>query len=230
MGNGTPKPLIEVAGKPMIAWALESLSNLQHSRIIFVALAEHEKQFGLRSLLSELAGSTTELVLLDSVTEGQLCTVLTARHLIEPDKPLLIASSDTYVISDLAADIEQSGQDCHGLISVANAPGDHWSFARTDENGDVVEVTEKKRISDNASTGLYYFSNAGEFLDTADSMIEQRDTTRGEYYVMPLYQRFIDRGWKIKLSLAREVWDMGTPEALNEFLRRRVTPQRVEAN
>ena len=44
---GMPKPLIPVAGRPMIAWALESLRRVAYSHIIFVALAEHESTHGV---------------------------------------------------------------------------------------------------------------------------------------------------------------------------------------
>lgn len=214
-----PKPLIPVAGRPIVAHALDSLSGLCPKRIVFVALKEHDSRFGISTLLKNLAGAKAEIVLLDSVTEGQLCTVLAAREFIEPAERLLIASSDTYVVSDLARDITNCDATCHGLISVTNAPGDQWSFARVDAAGDVVEVAEKIRISDYASTGLYYFSHAGEFLEIADDIVQNREKTKGEYYVMPIYGKYVERGWRVRLSLAGVMWDMGTPAALGVFER-----------
>jgi len=186
---------------------------------VFVALSEHETGFGVSTLLMNLAGPNTEVVLLDSVTEGQLCTVLAASRFINPDEGLLIASSDTYVVSDLANDIANCDPTCHGLISVASAPGDQWSFARVDETGDVVEVAEKTRVSDYASTGLYYFSRAGEFLEIAHAIVRNGEKTKGEYYVMPVYGKYLERGWRIRLSHAKAMWDMGTPQALGVFER-----------
>jgi len=215
----TPKPLIPVAGRPIVAHALDSLSGLCPKRIVFVALREHESRFAVSTLLRNLSGPNAEVVLLDSVTEGQLCTVLAARKFIDPAERLLIASSDTYVVSDLASDIANCDPTCHGLISVANAPGDQWSFARVDEAGDVVEVAEKIRVSDYASTGLYYFSRASEFLEIADAIVQNREKTKDEYYVMPVYGKYVERGWRVRLSLARAMWDMGTPEALGVFER-----------
>ena len=78
---------------------------------------------------------------------------------------------------------------------MVRAPGDRWSFARTDASGRVVEVAEKRRISELASTGLYYFSHADELVATAREMFANGETTRGEYYVMPVYQKYIARGW-----------------------------------
>ncbi|MBN1894315.1 glycosyltransferase family 2 protein [bacterium] len=216
-GVSIPKPLIPVAGRPMIDWALQSLKDIAYSQIIFVALREHEKKYGVNDVLQEIIGGPFQLILLDGVTEGQLCTVLSARQYLDTDEDVLIASSDTYIQSCLHRDISQRAPGCRGLISVADMPGDRWSFARTDEDGWVLEVAEKKRISNHASTGLYYFSNGHEMITTADEMIQNQEKTRGEYYVIPVYQKFIRKGWRVRISTADEMWDMGTPEALDHF-------------
>ena len=96
-------------------------------------------------------------------------------------------------------------------------PGDRWSFARTGASGAVVEVAEKVRISNHASTGLYYFSSGREFVTAAQTIVSKQQQIRGEYYVMPVYQEYIDRGWEVRLSQADEMWDMGTPDALRQF-------------
>jgi len=216
-GLNTPKPLIPILGRPMIAWALDSLMALQYSSLIFVVLQEHETAFHVSDLLSKNSGSSAQVVLIPEITEGQLCTVLAAREMIHTDEDILIASADTLVRSSLQDDIARRPPDCRGIISVASLPGDRWSFARADEHGNVVEVAEKVRISDHASTGLYYFSNGREFVQVSEQMIANGEKTRGEYYVIPVYQKYIQRGWRVQLSLASEMWDMGTPEALVAF-------------
>jgi len=215
--QNTPKPLIQVAGKPMIAWAMESLRGLSATRLIFVALVEHEKQFGFINMLSRITRMPTEFVLLEETTEGQLCTVLAAKQWINTDEDLLIASADTLVRSNLGRDIQNQSIECHGLISVADLPGDHWSFARADRGGQVIEVAEKVRISDFASTGLYYFRSGSEFVAIGDEIIRNKEKNRGEFFVIPVYQKYIERGWTIMISRAMEAWDMGNPEAILEF-------------
>lgn len=212
-----PKPLIQVGGRLMLFWALKSLDGIDYDRIIFVALREHEEDYSISRTLHEAVGSKASVILLPEVTEGQLCTVMAAREYLDRDEDVLIASSDTYVVSELDEAIRRRSEDCRGIISVANIPGNHWSFARTDATGGVVEVAEKERISDNASTGLYYFSSGREFLEAADEIIAHGERTRGEYYVIPVYQKYIRRGWRVDISVARTVWDMGTPDALSQF-------------
>lgn len=222
-----PKPLLSVAGRPMIEWALQSLKSVTYTQIIFVALAEHERRFGLTNILQSMAPGQMKVLLLDAVTEGQLCTVLAARAEIDSDEDLLIASSDTCVVSDIGLDIARRREETRGIISVAHMPGDRWSFARVDEAGEVIQVAEKSRISDLASTGLYYFASGTEFVSIADEVINRREKTSGEYYVMPVYHRYIETGRSIRISLAREMADMGTPESLREFERRQTAEQRA---
>lgn len=218
-GYDTPKPLIEVAGKPMFSWALKSLENLPISRFVVVALQEHEAQFKLSGLFQNhwKEEAPLEFVFLPDVTEGQLCTVMAAEAFFQEDQPLIIAASDTLVKGNLTKDIRQQPKNSAGLISVASLPGDRWSFARTDASGKVVEVAEKVRISDHASTGIYFFSKANQFRTYAQQMLDKQEKTRGEYYVIPVYQKMIDAGLWVGISQASEMWDMGTPEAKRLF-------------
>ena len=48
-------------------------------------------------------------------------------------------------------------------------------------------------------------------------LIENKETTKGEYYIMPLYAKYIAEGKKLTISEADEMWDMGTPEAKQAF-------------
>lgn len=199
----------------MIYWALKSLEGVQFSRMVFVLLREHEAQFQVRSMLTSMVQQPVSFVLLDEVTDGQLCTVLAAKEFMKEDEDVLVAASDTWVQSRLGDDVLQPHID--GLISVAQLPGEQWSFARTDDTGHVVEVAEKVRISDQASTGLYYFRRAGDLIRFGEEMIARKEKTRGEYYVIPVYQKMIEAGLHIGISNASAMWDMGTPEAKKLF-------------
>ena len=218
-GWDTPKPLIPVKGNPMVIWALESVNRLDISEYIFIVLKEHEIDYKVSALLSNKIRQRTNFIFLDEVTEGQLCTVLAAEEDIDMEEDVLIMASDSLVISpDLKNDIRQARvKGWSGLISTINLPGDRWSFARTDDLGKVVEVAEKVRISNYASTGIYYFALGKELVKYGKAMIEKKEKTRGEYYVIPVYQKMIDAGKHIGISKASEMWDMGTPVAKEVF-------------
>jgi dTDP-glucose pyrophosphorylase len=218
-GFEIPKPLIDVAEKPMFAWALQSLEGLHLSRLIVVALQEHEEHFGLSTLFRQYSNisAPVDFVFLPDVTEGQLCTVMAAEDYFVAEQPMIVIASDTLVLGPLPEDIELLPEGSAGLISVADLPGDRWSFARTNDDGRVLEVAEKVRISSHASTGIYYFSRCEIFRHYSRQILDNQEKTKGEYYVIPVYQKMINDGQWVGISQAREMWDMGTPEAMEAF-------------
>lgn len=215
VGYSTPKPLIEVNGRPMIFHAFQSVKEIKFSKVIFITLREHQELYDVSRILKEHVIQDFELIQLDGVTEGQLCTVLTAKEYFKSGESLLIAASDSYVENNIFQVSQNSSYD--GVISVINLPGDQWSFAKTDDNGLVTEVSEKVRISDHASTGLYYFRDSGVFCDEAEEIVRNREKTKGEYYIMPVYNKLITKRLSIGISEAKAMWDMGTPEAKEKF-------------
>lgn len=221
IGIETPKPLIDVRGRPMYTWAMDSLPLGLANRLIFVCQNEHLRDHGLRADIESRYGGNHELVFvgLDGVTEGQACTVLAAREYLDSDEPLVIYNADTYCRTDLASELAHLPASVAGVLSVFRAPGDKWSFARTDAQGRVVETAEKRRISDWATTGLYHFSSSREFVRAAQAMIDANERENREFYVAPVYNRLIRAGAEVRLSEAQEVWVLGTPEDLDHFER-----------
>ena len=221
-GYERPKPLILVNGVPMFITSLASIKGIVYSELVIVALKQHEELFGISKYLIEYKIERTKLVLIEEVTQGQLCTVLASTDFINKNEDILIIGSDTIVQSEIRSDIQNKTSDCKGLISVADMPGDRWSFASVDENGRVIEVAEKIRISSHASTGMYYFSNGKDFVTFSNEMIANKETTKGEYYVIPVYQKMIAKGHFIGISKANAMWDLGTPDSLMEYLKEKI--------
>ena len=206
-----------MGSKPIVWWALQSIKSIQYSKLVIVAQKKHQDEFDVIDILGRLGYLSVEYVFIDGVTDGQLSTVLMASEYIDDDEDLLIISSDTFVQSNIGTDIKENRKKCAGLISVSNAPGDQWSFARVDKHENVVEVAEKRRISNHASTGMYYFSHGRTFSSAAEDIIKNQRKIKGEYYIMPLYQYLIKMGEIVNLSKAIAMWDLGTPKSVAAF-------------
>jgi len=101
-----------------------------------------------------------------------------------------------------------------------HAEGDHWSFAKIDEKGNVVEVREKVRISDNCTLGAYYFSSARLYKDLYEEFYDDSKIEKNEKYIAPLYNYMIEKGMSVTISIvdAKKVHVLGTPEELQIFL------------
>lgn len=222
-GYERPKPLIDVAGAPMIARVIDNL-RAPGARTLLIArqdLVDAEPEF---SALTRRARA--EILPIDLVTEGAACTVLLARAWLDPDAPLLLANCDQIVDFDCAAFVaDAQGRDLDGSILCFREPGrdPKWSFARTGADGLVTEVREKQPISDLATVGLYYFARARDFIDFAVDMIARNERVNGEFYVAPVYNHAIAAGARIGVYevAAEAMHGLGTPDDLQAYLKTR---------
>lgn len=227
-GASLPKYMIEAGGRTLFEHSVFSLPLRLPSKLFFIALREHERDFRLGAFIKEKlgrgapAGVPWELVLLDAPTRGQAETVLKIEELVPPESALAIYNIDTCFSSPtLAARLADPAARLDGVIGAFKLAGadPKWSFARTDPGGAVLETAEKVQISDNALTGLYHFSRAADFFETARAAVRGGETTRGEFYVAPLYNRLIAGGRRFVLDLADKLIPLGTPEDVAAFKR-----------
>jgi len=215
-GYTFPKPLIDVEGQPMIHKVVNNL-NIQ-GRYIFLVQKAHYEKYSLDTLLNLIAPGC-EIIQLEGLTEGAACTVLTARDLIDSDEPLVIANADQYIEWNAFETISEFSNDgIDGGILTFNSVHPKHSFAKTDGQGFVTEVAEKKPISTNATVGIYFWKQGADFVKYADQMIEKNIRTNNEFYVCPVYNEAIGDGKKIITSMVDKMWGMGTPEELENFL------------
>ena len=171
-GYTFPKPLIDVAGQPMIQTVIENL-NLQ-GKYIFLVRKEHYEIYDLKSLLNLIAPNC-EIVQIEGLTEGAACTVLKAQELIDNDEPLIIANADQFIKWNSFETISMFNEpDVDGGILTFKSIHPKHSFAKVDGDGFVLEVAEKKPISNDATVGIYYWKRGLDYVLYAESMIEKR--------------------------------------------------------
>jgi len=215
-----PKPIIDVAGHPMVEWALSSIPLNQNDRLIFLVLKEHVTNHRIDKRLLEIFHNNVEIVVVDTVTEGAACTVLLAEKYIDNETPLLITDSDHYIDGEtLIKEINKSRGRADGIIPIFYANNSKWSFSKLGEDGFVEEVAEKVQISRKANIGMYYFLKGRDFVWAAKEMIEEEDRTNGEFFVAPIYNYMIRRGKKIGICRPKFVHGLGTPKDFYKFLK-----------
>ncbi len=219
-GFNRPKYMMEAAGRTLFEHSVFSLPLELSSKIFFIALKEHEAEFGLSGFIEKklapvLPSGAWEIVPLDAPTRGQAETVLAIKDLVPPASGLAIYNIDTcFRSSTLARRLADPAARRDGVIGSFKLKGTDpkWSFARLDAEGAVAETAEKVQISDNALTGFYHFSRAEDFFAAAEPAVRGGETTRGEYYVAPLYNKLIAAGRKFVLDPVDELIPLGTPE------------------
>jgi UDP-N-acetylglucosamine diphosphorylase / glucose-1-phosphate thymidylyltransferase / UDP-N-acetylgalactosamine diphosphorylase / glucosamine-1-phosphate N-acetyltransferase / galactosamine-1-phosphate N-acetyltransferase len=220
-GYKDPKPFIDVLGKPMIERVMENV-NMPNATFILVARKAHLDNY--QHIIEHLRKSySIELILLDKLTEGTACTVLSAFKLINNDTPLLIANSDQIVdmqIADYINDCAIKKADGSILCFEDKEMNPKWSFAKIDQDGYVTEVKEKVAISNLATVGIYFFTKGISFCEGAIEMIVQNDRVNNEFYTCPVYNYSIADGQKIvTYTIDQSAMNgIGTPEDLNIYL------------
>jgi dTDP-glucose pyrophosphorylase len=221
-GYRLPKPLIEIEGRAMIEMVIANLRPARDHCFVFIAQQAHDAEYGLSERLQRWAPGC-QVVLIDRVTEGAACTVLTARHLLDGDHPLMIANSDQWIDADIDAYLaafDAAGVD--GYIMTMTATHPKWSFIRFDGAGHPIGVAEKQPVSDVATVGIYNFARGRDFVAAAEAMIAADDRVNGEFYVAPCYDHLVAGGgsfgyWSIGAE-ADGMYGLGTPDDLDLFL------------
>ena len=220
-GYQKPKPFIDVLGKTMIEQVMDNLA-IPDAKYVLLARQEHmQQELEIVERLMEIPDVT--ILPVEKLTEGTACTVLLAQGKIDLDAPLLIANCDQLVdfqCIDFIADCFDRNLDGSILIFRDAEKNPKWSFARTNEQGIVLEVQEKVPISDLATVGIYLFSQGGDFVKAALEMITNNERVNGEFYTCPVYNYAIRQGKKIGVfEIAPETMHgLGTPEDLEIYL------------
>ena len=216
-GYTFPKPLIDVRGKPMIQWVVDTL-NIE-AKYIFIVQRSHFEKYNLKDTLSNFCPNN-EIVQIDGITEGAACTTLLAKQYVDNNEPLIIANSDQFL--EWNSDVYMyncSAGDIDANILTFKATHPKWSFVKLDEMGYVTEVAEKRPISDVATAGIYYWRRGCDYVKYAEQMIKKNIRVNNEFYVCPVFNEAIQDNKKVKTYNIDKMWGLGTPEDLEHFLK-----------
>ncbi|KAI8586029.1 nucleotidyl transferase [Geranomyces variabilis] len=216
-GYRDPKPLISVFGEPMIKVVVKNVA-VAGAHFIFVVQKDHHKAYNLGTTLQKMVPGC-DIVQIDGLTEGAACTMLKAKDLINSDVPLMTANSDQFLEWDAEEFFASIAGGADGAVStfIKDEPDVKWSYARLDADGHIIDIQEKKPISNIATTGIYLWSKGSDFVRNAEQMIEAGDKSNGEYYAAPVYNYGIREGKKYVISHCRRMWGIGVPDDLDTF-------------
>ncbi len=236
-GYDVPKYMLDLHGATVFDHALGSFQGLfDDENFLIICRDVHDTPAFVRARAEAmgLPASRLDLVVLDRETAGQAETVALGLRdsSTNAQTPVTIFNIDTFRPGFTHPKTFDVGA-VDGYLEVFEAPGDHWSFARSAPGTDrVVEVAEKVRISDYCSDGLYHFRSAAFYLELYAG-IETRDPAGlqgGEYYVAPLYNIAIAQGADIRIAHVPDggIRFCGTPEEYRDLQSRpSFTPQTI---
>lgn len=215
-GYDFPKPLIDVDGKPMIQAVVDSLGiNAQYT---YIVQKEHFEKYNLKYVLN-LITPNCNIVQIDGITEGAAITCLMAKDFINNNKPLIMANSDQIVDWDSREFIyDLYIKNADGGIATFKSTHPKWSYAKVGHDGTVVQVAEKKPISDTATVGIYYWKHGSDFVKYSEQMINKDIRVNNEFYTCPVFNEAIEDGKRIYALPVKKMWGIGTPQDLEYYL------------
>jgi glucose-1-phosphate thymidylyltransferase len=206
----TPKPMLKVAGKPVMSYILEDLEKLGDvHQIIYITghLKEKVEEF-------VHASSNIDSVFIEQkVQDGTAGAVALARDYV--DEPVLIIFVDTIFDADLSV---VKTTDADGIIWVKEVEDyQRFGVVVTDKDGNMTQIVEKPNtpISKRANIGLYYIKNWQLLFEGIDHVLKS-PKHQGEYFLTDAFQYMIDKSAKIKVIDVEGWYDAGKIETLLE--------------
>lgn len=219
VGFQCAKHEIVAKGKTLFEWSMLSLTDFFEHPFIFI-LREGMDVSTLEQLCDQLGIQKRQFIVLNAVTEGQASTVMTIEGRIPEDEAIVIYNIDTYVEAGalLQKDIHKAAA---GYVPAFVAEGNKWSFVKTapEDPRRVVQITEKVRISELGTLGLYHFKRWGDFKRLYHTHKADIKATYKETYIAPMYQYLIDAGQRVETSIVptSAIHVLGTPEDIAAF-------------
>jgi glucose-1-phosphate thymidylyltransferase len=206
----TPKPMLKVAGKPVMAYILEDLERLGNvEQVVYITghLKEKVEQY------TREAFSIPAVFIEQKVQDGTAGAVELARPYV--DQPVLIIFVDTIFDADLSV-IDRT--DADGIIWVKEVEDyQRFGVVVSDADGNMTKIVEKPKtpISKRANIGLYYIRN-WKLLYEGIAHVLKQPKNQGEYFLTDAFQYMIDRGARIKVIDVEGWYDAGKIDTLLE--------------
>ncbi len=226
-GYKDPKPIINIAGKPMIQYVIDLFPG-EHD-FLFICRDEHLEQSDLRAVLSKLAPQG-QIVSVTSKDLGPVHNILKVQPLIKDDEPVVVNYCDFDMDWDyadfkkiMAEKNAQSACVCYRGFHPHLLGPNLYAGTRVDENLNVLEVKEKYSFTPNKmdtwqQTGTFYFASGELLKKYCEELVDKNITCNGEYYVSLLYNLMIRDGVRVALYPVKHFCQWGTPEDLEEYL------------
>src|SRR5919202_1032927 len=205
-----PKPMLKIAGKPVIDYVMEDLQRLGGvDQVIYITGHLKDKVEEYVRAKYPFAAAFVE----QKEQRGTADAVALARPYI--DEPVMIIFVDTIFDADFSI-IKRNTDD--GIIWVKEVEDyQRFGVVVTDRDGNMTKIVEKPStpISKRANIGLYYVKNWKLMLDGIDWVLRQ-PPNKGEYYLTDAFQYMIDKGAKIKVIDVQGWYDAGKLDTLLE--------------
>ena len=207
-----PKPLVPIAGKPMVQILVEDLTKSLEEKVDEIAFITGD--FG-DEVDKQLKGIAESLGAKGSVYKQDL-PLGTAHAILCAEESMqgkcMIAFSDTLFKANFSFNSEEDG------IIWAQKVEDPSAFGvlKTDENNVITDFVEKPQefVSDLAIVGIYYVKDGDNLKKELRYLLDNDIKDRGEYQLTTALENMKQKGIKFKVGEIEEWLDCGNKDAV----------------
>ncbi len=207
-----PKPLINVAGKPIVQRLVEDIVAVCNQKVEEIAYIIHPN-FGSKAE-QDLIDTAHKLGAKGTIhyqTEalGTAHAILCAKTALVGN--VVVAFADTLFVADFKLDTTKDG------IIWVNKIEDPRQFGvvKLDNDGFITEFHEKPTefISDLAIIGIYYFKDGNNLCQELQYLIDHNITEKGEYQLTNAMENMKNKGMRFSTGAVNEWLDCGNKNA-----------------
>ncbi len=203
----SPKPFINIAGKPMFLHAIESI-NIEDANYHYLFQRKHLNNYNPAQYVQGQIHS------IDYYTDG---AATSAYHVIKNSpyrhQGWLVVDCDGIINWSKKIDSRNSG------IFVEYHPWDSKSsYSYVDKDSrDILCTAEKQCISDYRNSGQYYWSSGDLFCECYEFYRDNGLRTLNEFYMSTLYNAAIKLGERVCSIQIDRFINLGTPDDLRSY-------------
>ncbi len=214
----TPKPLVPIAGKPMVHRIVEDIANTTNQKIEHIgfvvgrfgeeaenSLLEVAKQFGA---IGKIYYQDTPL--------GTADAILRAQELLQGN--VFVAFADTLFKATFHLDDSKDA-----IIWTQKIPDPSaFGVVELNEKGLVTGFVEKPQtfVSDLAIIGVYYFKDGANLKEELQYLLDNNIQVKGEYQITDAMQHMIQKGVQFYTGEVEEWLDCGNKDSTLNTLER----------
>lgn len=230
-----PKPMVRVAGKPILGHILDNLIEARIDEIVVVVGVM--KEMVIKYVEREYSNVQDVDFVVQERTEGLGHSVYQARHLVDGE-PVCIVLGDMLFDQNYDKFIsdhdEQQGINGSIGVKAVNNPSNYGVV--TVENNRVVDLKEKPDSPDSnlAISGIYVVDDSTALFEALEYLIENDIRGAGdEYQLTDALKRMIKNGSTLGTFPVENWYDCGRPETLlkaNKLLLERVDTREGNEN
>lgn len=205
-----PKPLIPVAGKPIVHRLVSDIAKVLGEPIDEVAFILGDPAFFGEDVVQSLMELAGELGAKGSIYRqdkplGTGHAIMSAKESL--NGPAVIAYADTLIRADF--DLDKSADSVIWVKQVEHPEA--YGVVKLNGNNEIVELVEKPKefVSDLAVIGIYYFKDVGVLKNQLQNVLDNNITHGGEYQINDGIKRMMQKGMKFVPGKVDEWMDCG---------------------